>query len=301
MFVVGSGSISQKVKHVIVQTLRPVDWDWNVFKSAIISTCSCILLHRTQPKPESKVDENLLWKHILVTLSRSLVRTFSLWEVPSIPSVSSTSACKEGSKEAHTPEVQLVCWLLVGNTSSPQKKVWLRVCDLPSPVLPRMLTTLVTADESQPSLEQSSEGEGMESCSVWSIRRIDWLSSIPPCKARDCRSVDKTSGKLVLLHCPPTIPVAGWKCSSSLPFTPMCSKLSIMLGPPPSIILATPPPPLWNRDVHQVWSPPGLPLVQSLPTMISWLAQCSPSPRVCKVLEGHFARKNSLKTYSVLP
>ena len=59
MFVVGSGSISQKVKHVIVQTLRPVDQDLNVFKSAIISTCSCILLHRTQPTPESKVDENL--------------------------------------------------------------------------------------------------------------------------------------------------------------------------------------------------------------------------------------------------
>ena len=161
-------------------------------------------------------------------------------EVPSIPSVSSTRACKAGSKAAHTPEVQLVCWLLVGKTSSPQKKVWLRVCDFPSPVLPRMLTTLVTADESQPSLEQSSEGEVMESCSVWSIRRKDWLSSIPPCKARDCRSVDKTSGKLVLLHWPPTIPVAGWKCSSSLTFTPMCSKLSIMLGPPPSIILAPP-------------------------------------------------------------
>ena len=29
----------------------------------------------------------------------------------------------------------------------------------------------------------------------------------------------------------------------------------------------------------------------SLPTLISWPAQCSPSPRVCKVLDGHFARK----------
>lgn len=37
----------------------------------------------------------------------------------------------------------------------------------------------------------------MDSCSVASIKRKDWLSSIPPCKASDCRSVDKTSGRLV--------------------------------------------------------------------------------------------------------
>lgn len=187
---------------------------------------------------------SLLDKYTVATLSSILVRTFSFSEVPSIPSVSSTSACREGSKAAHTPEVQLVCWALVGNTSSPQKKVWFNVCDFPSPVLPRIATTFVTAEESQPSLAQSSEGELMESCSVWSISKMDWLSSMPPCRARDCRSAERTSGKLVLLQLPPTIPEAGWKWSSSLPFTPMCSKLSIMLGPPPSIILATPSSPL---------------------------------------------------------
>ena len=123
---------------------------------------------------------SLLDKYTVATLSSILVRTFSFSEVPSIPSVSSTSACREGSKAAHTPEVQLVCWALVGNTSSPQKKVWFNVCDFPSPVLPRIATTFVTAEESQPSLAQSSEGELMESCSVWSISKMDWMSSTLP-------------------------------------------------------------------------------------------------------------------------
>ena len=106
-------------------------------------------------------------------------------------------------------------------------------------------------------------------------------------------------GNLVLLHWPPTIPpvVVGWKCpSSSLPFTPMCSKLSIMLGPPPSIILATPPPPLWNNDVL-VSSCLHLLGARSLLDLISWTARQLKSVWKRQILDNHYAQKRAFRIF----
>lgn len=71
---------------------------------------------------------------------------------PSSPSVSMTTTRCTGSIAAHTPTVQDSWVGDVVNTSLPRKNVWFRVWDLPSPVFPKMHTTLRSSSVAQPSL-----------------------------------------------------------------------------------------------------------------------------------------------------
>ena len=63
------------------------------------------------------------------------------------------------------------------NTGAPAKKVWFRVWDLPSPVLPRMETTLQLVVTSHPSFSHQLPTLSTLICSSWSSRRNDLLSS----------------------------------------------------------------------------------------------------------------------------
>ena len=93
---------------------------------------------------------------IASTFSSSLVRWFWLVVMPSKPSVSMIIASWMVSNAAQMPAVQDTWWADVLKISLPPKKVWLRVCDLPSPVLPNMETTLTSWPGSHPNFRMKS-------------------------------------------------------------------------------------------------------------------------------------------------
>lgn len=95
-----------------------------------------------------------------------LILTFRIIPAPSRPSVSMTTTRWTGSIAAHTPTVQDSCVGEVLNTSRPRKKVWFRVWDLPSPVFPKMETTLSSSLGLQPSLITNSS-----SSFTWGLRQ----------------------------------------------------------------------------------------------------------------------------------
>ena len=65
------------------------------------------------------------------TLSSSRLRSFSLSETASIPSVSMTTVLLRGSRATQAPDVHEVWDADVEKTSCPSKKQWLREKDLP--------------------------------------------------------------------------------------------------------------------------------------------------------------------------
>lgn len=95
-----------------------------------------------------------------------LILTFCIIPAPSRPSVSMTTTRWTGSIAAHTPTVQDSCVGEVLNTSRPRKKVWFRVWDLPSPVFPKMETTLSSSLGLQPNLLTNSS-----SSFTWGLRQ----------------------------------------------------------------------------------------------------------------------------------
>lgn len=103
-------------------------------------TVNCVLLIK-KPPPATPFYFKILSQSIVCSLP-----------APSSPSVSMTTTRCTGSIAAHTPTVQDSWVGEVVNTSRPRKNVWFRVWDFPSPVFPKMETTLRSSSGLQPSL-----------------------------------------------------------------------------------------------------------------------------------------------------
>uniref|UniRef100_A0A6B0UYA8 Putative secreted protein n=1 Tax=Ixodes ricinus TaxID=34613 RepID=A0A6B0UYA8_IXORI len=105
------------------------------------------------------------------TLRSSRVRWFWFWATPSSPSVSIATRPVSGHSAAQAPTVHDCCCEDVRKTGAPPKKVWFSVWLLPSPVLPKMDSTLTGRSTPQPRRRENSSGEDTCSTSLSSTRR----------------------------------------------------------------------------------------------------------------------------------
>mmetsp|Transcript_51614 Transcript_51614/g.121137 ORF Transcript_51614/g.121137 Transcript_51614/m.121137 type:complete len:286 (-) Transcript_51614:261-1118(-) len=139
-----------------------------------------------------------------------------------------TMAREEVSRAAQAPAVQESCLSEVSKTGAPWKKVWFRVYDFPSPVLPKIETTLMPRSGWQASRRLKCSSLSTQSSSSWFSRGN---ARNPPCFAAP------SSPSLFLF-----IGISS-HLSGVLSFASLSCAVGVASSAAASSLLASPPPP----------------------------------------------------------